>query len=143
MRTPSDAVPPTNLRQSCDPPYTGRTQRSRSTHYGDGFEAQAVRKEIGNFQYETSRGFQAVQQNFGSTIRLLELKGIVMSAIHYVKRRHRTVLPKLSRNAKRSFPLMIKYINTHYEVITPTFRFMTLLDENHRPLPLLDRQLLQ
>jgi hypothetical protein len=44
----------------------------------------------------------------------------------------------MSRNTKRSWALLIKYIQTHYDVIVPTFSRMSLCGKGKVQLPLLD-----
>jgi hypothetical protein len=120
-----------------------QTLDEHSRPYGGGSEARAVKEELGDFDPETSAALRVVREYFGSTIRLKELNGIVLSAKYYMKRRHNVELPNLSRNTKRSFALLIKYIETNYAQIVPVFPRLTLLDENKHPLPLIDRELVR
>ena len=102
--------------------------------YGEGYEAQAVRHELGNFNYLSSRGYHLVVSLFGDTIRLRELKAVVFTVIHYLQTKYRLNMPPLSRNAKRSFPLLIKYITENYEAMEPVFPLVSLCDKDKKPI---------
>ncbi|MDR2646343.1 MAG: hypothetical protein LBC04_04195 [Holosporaceae bacterium] len=105
--------------------------------YGHGPEAAAVKEELGDFDCPKSRALKALQHHFGSNLRLKELKGILLSIICFLSRKG-VILPKPSRNTKRSFPLMIKYIDEHYGEIAPIFPDITLLNADRQPIPFLD-----
>jgi hypothetical protein len=122
-------------------PADQRSRRGSHSAYGEGNEAKSVRDEIGDFDHEASQAYHAVHKCFGSTIRLKELRGIILTAVLYVKRRNGIELPKFSRNTNRSLPLMIKYIQCHAAELLPVFPMMTLMDEGRRPMPLIDRHL--
>ena len=89
-------------------------QRLEKPRYGEGVEAQAVAKELGDFNYETSPAFKAIQDYFGKDVRTKELKGIILTARFWLLKRKGIVLPELTRNEKRSLQLMVKYIERHY-----------------------------
>jgi hypothetical protein len=103
--------------------------------YGQGHEAQAVRSEIGEFDHRRSPALAAVQTHLGSEIQLKELKGIVFSIVYYLRAARGIELPPISRNGKRNFALLIKYIENHYKEIVPVFQKLQLLNENREPLP--------
>jgi hypothetical protein len=48
----------------------------------------------------------------------------------------------MSRNTKRSFPLLVKYIQTNYDIIIPVLPKMVLCDAHKQPIPLLDAAVL-
>jgi hypothetical protein len=106
--------------------------------YGFGYEARAVHDEIGAFDWYNSPAYHAIKQHFGETLRLKELKGLINAATFYLKEKQGKRLPDLSRNAKRNFPLLIKYVQANYEFIVPVLPKLSLCDSDRRPLPLLD-----
>jgi hypothetical protein len=106
--------------------------------YGSGFEAIAVRDEIDRFKYSNSAAYFAVKQQFGTTLRFTELKGLVYAAVLYIEKKQGIQLPKMSRNTKRNFPLLIKYVQTHYQLIIPVLPKLSLYDEDRISIPLLE-----
>ncbi|MDR1032003.1 MAG: hypothetical protein LBL30_02675 [Holosporales bacterium] len=112
--------------------------------YGQGIEAEGVRRELGDFDYQSSRAQQAIIKHFGSTVRLKELKAIVESIRYYLGKKYGIALPKPSRNAKRNMPLLVKYIDEHYDHVVTIFSHISLCDKDKRRIPLLDaRQYLE
>jgi hypothetical protein len=59
-----------------------------------------------------------------------ELKGIVTVVRAWWQVKDGTYLPQLSRNEKRSFALLVKYIDKHYDQIVPLFRHMVLIEDD-------------
>jgi hypothetical protein len=90
--------------------------------------------ELGDYDYKHARGWSAVMQAFGSTIRLRELKGIVYGVLSFLETRRGIRLPKMTRNTKRNMGLLIKYIDSHYDHIVPVFRETSLYDIDKRPI---------
>jgi hypothetical protein len=117
------------------PPFV---EKQRNVPYGHGQEAMMMRKELGDFDYLRSAAYSAIVAQFGSTLRLMELKGIICAIQVWWKLKHGTELPKLSRNTKRSFPLMVKYVNDHYNEITPVLPHVSVRNANNQQIPLLD-----
>ncbi|MDR0580587.1 MAG: hypothetical protein LBG04_00510 [Holosporaceae bacterium] len=106
--------------------------------YGTGYEAQTIKKELGDFIFKESAAYAAIVYNFGENLRLKELRYIIESARYFLRERGGIELPELSRNTKRSFPLLVKYINDNYNNIVPLFGSIILTDANRQPIPLLD-----
>jgi hypothetical protein len=106
--------------------------------YGSGWEAKTVHEELGDFAYSKSPAYGLVTECFGSTLRLKELKGIVYFAKDFLETHTGIKLPKISRNAKRSFPLLVKYIQANLDVMRPVLVRIEILDENRLSIPLLD-----
>jgi hypothetical protein len=104
--------------------------------YGSGWEAQTVNEEIGDFNYESSEAYAVLLRCYGSDLRLKELKAILSGVTACLKAKSSIVLPELSRNAKRSFKLMVKYIQTHYECIAPILPNLILCDIHKKAIPL-------
>lgn len=109
--------------------------------YGEGMEACAMKRELGTFDFESCPAWSAITYYFGRTLRLRELKGIVLSIIHHVSESG-TTLPRLSRNSKRSLGLLVKYINDHYSIFVPLLRSVTLCDEDWHPISFRDAGIL-
>jgi hypothetical protein len=106
--------------------------------YGFGAEARSVNHEIGDFDYGTCRAFLTFVRAFGGNVRLKEVKGIMYSAIAFLRDHRGVNLPRPTRNTKRSLPLLFKYMEDHHDDIAPLFRLMTLCDQNKQPLLLTD-----
>jgi hypothetical protein len=117
-------------------PAPDRNQRSKG--YGLGYEAYAVREELGGFDFESCPAWRSITDYFGTNIRLRELKGIIYALTRYIKNQSGLAIPGPSRNAKRNLPLLVKYINDHYSVFVPLFPSVTLCDNNKMPIPFLD-----
>jgi hypothetical protein len=97
-----------------------------------------VREELGDFRYEMSAANASIVRFFGRTLRLNELKGIFGAISYWLRQREGIQLPKPSRNAKRNYSLLVKYIERHYDVIVPMFSKVELCDAERNPIPLLD-----
>jgi hypothetical protein len=106
--------------------------------YGQGYEANVVRKGLNGFDFQSSPAWRAVTDHFGTNTRLRELKGIVFALIAHIENQSKITLPALSRNEKRNLPLLVKYIDSHFSVLVPLFRCVTLCDENQEVIPFLD-----
>jgi hypothetical protein len=113
-------------------------ERQRKVPYGHGHEAMVMKEELGDFDYLRSAAYGAIVAQFGITLRLMELKGIIYAIQMWWKLRHGTELPKLSRNTKRSFALLVKYVNDHYNEITPVFPHVSIRNADNQQIPLLD-----
>jgi hypothetical protein len=106
---------------------------SRRARYGDGSEAMAVRRELGNFDPDNSRASAAIRDSFGQ-LKIRELKAVVRVVQDVLARRHGISLPPLTRNTKRSHQLLVKYVDEHYDRIVPVFQMITLLNEDRLPI---------
>jgi hypothetical protein len=142
----TDAVDPTQpivlgqrVFMSHPPPPGSRAGRARpKVPYGQGSEAFAVCEELDDFDYLHCPAWSAIVETFGAAMRLRELKGFVDAIRTFLQVRSGIELPKLSRNAKRNLGLLVKYINEHYNEIVPVFPYVTLLDGDAQPIPVLD-----
>ncbi|MDR1366061.1 MAG: hypothetical protein LBJ03_03150 [Holosporales bacterium] len=110
---------------------------SARKQYGQGADADSMRREIDGFDCKDSPAYRLVQRHFGDNLRCKELKAI-LEAIQLYLAQHGTQLPSLSRNTKRSFVLMIKYMQCHLDVIEPILPLIILCDANKQEIPFLD-----
>jgi hypothetical protein len=99
-------------------------------------EADATRAELGDFDFKSSPAHKVLVAQFGPRVRLIELKNIILLAVTYLSLKYGKVLPKMSRNTKRSLQLMIKYINANYDDLVPVLRKMTLCDSEKQAMDL-------
>jgi hypothetical protein len=107
-------------------------------HFGSSWVEQTIPAELGDFDYSTSVAYNQIRTLFGSTIRLCELKYVVYFVSQFLERDAGVKLPRLSKNAKRSFPLLVKYIQTNFGLMLPVLAKIQILDENCREIRLLD-----
>ena len=91
---------------------------------GLGPDAQSVAQDIGDFDYSTCPQWLYLQAKFSTGIRFRELKSIA-NIIQITLQ-----LPPLSRNQKRSFPLLIKWFCTNWDKIQPILDYISLYDDN-------------
>ena len=103
--------------------------------YGAGKEALKLKKKLGDFDFYHSRAYKAVVNNFGKSVRLNELLVIINSIRQHIIIKHQEI-PSPNRNEKRNVPLLIKYIETNYDLIVPYFSFAKLCDKDGKPIPL-------
>jgi hypothetical protein len=115
-----------------DPP-PDDTQPSRRRRSSSGEEATAVHVALGNFDYQRSCAFFALQKHFGR-VYLKELKGILMLVIWYWKTSRGVALPP-----RRNFRLMIKYMDINYHYFVPILPHLTFADGNKEPILLADQ----
>lgn len=102
---------------------------SDSKKYGAGKEATMVRDEIGDFDITSSKAMTILKTKFGNSLRTTELKGIIYSITDYLEQK-KVYLPKLTRNAKRSFLLLVKYVDDNFEIFKDILPHVTLCDED-------------
>ncbi len=98
-------------------------------------EAQNVKNRLGSFDFRKSVAHKRLQQNFGRDLSMKELIDIINALSAYLNTKG-IVLPKLDRFEKRSYPLLIKYIEDNSNVIFPHLPNIKLCDENYNPLSL-------
>ncbi len=111
-------------------------QKSKKAIYGKGKEANNVKEKLGDFDFYHSKAYETVINNFGRSVRLCELLGIIDSIRQYAFIKSCQTIPVSNRDEKRSFPLLIKYIETNYDLIVPYFHFVKLCDSNGKPIAL-------
>lgn len=145
-------LPQINLKQSlmnyiippCAPPFPicsssnincDSLDKNRKEMYGHGSEAKNISEKLGNFQIDNSFAYHFIKTKFGRSLRFNELIGIVKSIQAYCSQKG-IVLPPITRNEKRSFQLLIKYVDDHFEILRPILEKVTLCDESFNPIPL-------
>jgi hypothetical protein len=106
----------------------------RRCRYGKGLEARAIKQEIGNFEIHTSHGYFLITRLFTEKILVTDLRNVVEAARTLLHYRRQIDLPPLSRNAKRSKALLVKYVDTHLNELAPVLSQMVLQDADHQPL---------
>lgn len=102
--------------------------------YGDGKEANMIRDELGDFDLISSEAMKLIKDNFGESLRINELKGIINAIREHLSKKGIT-LPKLSRNANRSFQLCVKYVQDNLEFMKDVIPLITLYDQEGEPIP--------
>ncbi|OHT14367.1 hypothetical protein TRFO_15288 [Tritrichomonas foetus] len=105
--------------------------------YGHGKEAMTIRDELKGFNPSTSQAMMLVKQNFGTSVRLSEIKALLNSIIEHLKPK-KIYLPKLTRNENRSYPLCIKYIQDHIEILEPYLKMAKFCTERKTVIPVHD-----
>lgn len=111
-------------------------KKSKKLIYGKGSESIAIKKELGDFDAFSSESFKYIIKKYGRSIRFTELLGIINSIQIYLQYKNDATLPQLSRNEKRSFPLLIKYIEGNKEIIFPYLQFISLCDSSFQKIDL-------
>lgn len=109
-------------------------KRRHKRKYGTGVEAKAIEEELGDFDVNNSRAYKEVVKNYGSSVRMNELLGIINSLDTYFQIKGMQTLPKLTRNEKRSFQLLIKYVDRNFEIIQPLLGHVHLCNSKFEPI---------
>ncbi|OHT08015.1 hypothetical protein TRFO_23639 [Tritrichomonas foetus] len=95
--------------------------------YGKGSEARLIKEQLNGFEARTSEAYKIIVRLFGGSVRITELLG-VLNSIRFLLTSRGQVLPPISRNERRSFSLLIKYVQTHLEQLKPLLECTTLCD---------------
>lgn len=103
---------------------------NRKCSYGQGVDALSMHKEIGTFNPVNSAAYITLIHYFGTTIKLRELKGIIMSLVTHLEKRHNIKLMPMSRNTKRSYTLLIKYFQDNIHFLAPLLPLIRLYNSN-------------
>lgn len=111
-------------------------KKSKKNIYGKGPEANNIKEKLGNFDAYHSRAYETVINNFGRSVRLNELLGIIASIRQYAFIKNHQGIQAPNRDEKRSFLLLIKYIETNYDLIVPYFSLVKLRDKDGKPISL-------
>lgn len=109
---------------------------NRKEIYGKGNEAKMIKEEIGDFDVYKSTAYKQVTQHFGKSVRLSEILGIINTIQIILQTKKNIPLQRISRNEKRSFPLLMKYIERNGEFIYPFFQHMSLCNSSFQKIPL-------
>lgn len=111
-------------------------KKDRKEIYGKGNEAQTIKNEIGDFDAYKSSTYIQIIGLFGKSVRFTELLGIINSLQIYLSLKKNIHLPQTTRNEKRSFPLLIKYIERNSDFILPYLKYFSLCDSSFHKIPL-------
>lgn len=103
--------------------------------YGEGKEAAMIRDEMGGFDPMSSEAMQFLKINFGNSLRLSELKGIINAVREYFSSKG-VFLPKLSRNANRNYQLCVKYVQDNFELMKRIIPYVRLCDGQGNIIPI-------
>lgn len=107
----------------------------RKEKYGKGEEAKIIKEELGDFNVSESKAYKEIYKKFGRSIRFSELLGILNSINIYLQIKKNISLPHISRNEKRSYPLLIKYIERNGEMIFPYLQYISLCNSSFQKIP--------
>ena len=111
-------------------------KKNKKEIYGQGNEAKMIREELGNFDVYESEAYKRIIKQFGRSIRFSELLGIINTIKIYLENKTNKVLPPIKRNEKRSFLLLIKYIQQNNELIFPYLQYISLCNSSFQKIPL-------
>jgi hypothetical protein len=107
-------------------------------HYGSRWVELTTQEELGDFEYSASAAYKQICTLFGVTIQPLELKNVVCFVSQFLEMNAGVKLPPLSKNAKRDFPLLVKYVQTNLDVMLPVLVKVQFVDEHRKKIILLD-----
>lgn len=111
-------------------------KKNKKEAYGKGHEAKAIKDELGDFNMFETESYKTIIKQFGKSIRYNELLGIINSINIYIQLKKNCCLPKVTRNEKRSFPLLIKYIENNRELIIPYLQYIYLCNSSFQKISL-------
>jgi hypothetical protein len=89
-----------------------------------GKEKTHIGEILRTFDFESCDAWEAITHKFSTGIRHRELCSIALVIVRYFGVR------KISRDARRSFPVLIKWFQDNWSEIEPLLSIMNLLDEN-------------
>lgn len=110
--------------------------KKRKQIYGKGIEAKVIKDELGDFDCSQSIAYRQIIDQFGKSVRFSELLGILNSIQMVLQIKKNIALPQISRNEKRSFPLLIKYIERNKELILPYLQYVSLCNSYFQKIQL-------
>ena len=105
--------------------------RKQRTPYGHGIEAKRISSQIGTFNYQKSRAYELVTRYFGQALRAFELRGLINAITMHCQQQGRPLEP-LSRSYRRSYVLMLKYIEENFDVFKTILPNVQLRDSGNR-----------
>lgn len=112
------------------------TNQNRKEIYGKGNEAKIIKEKLGDFDVCKSNAYKNVISHFGRSVRLSELLAVLGSIDILLQIKRNISLPKITRDEKRSFPLLIKYIERNSELVLPHLPYISLCDSHFRKISL-------
>jgi hypothetical protein len=91
-------------------------------------EGQHIAQVLQNFNYETSDAWAFLTHHFSSGVRHRELNSIALITSKTFN------IPRVTRDAQRSYPMLIKWFQDNWGAIEPILPLVSLRDENDRPI---------
>lgn len=93
-------------------------KRSRKGIYGKGYEAEKIKRKLGDFDAEHSWAFKELKAFYGAKPRFKNVKELLQLMREDLVTEGIS-LPPLDRDEERSFPLTIEYVERYYNIIVP------------------------
>jgi hypothetical protein len=97
---------------------------------GQGREALAVSRNLGDFEYTVCPAWGAIVDRFGSMIKIGELRSLAVAMQEVFP----TQLPKLSRTSSRRLSLIVKWFNDHWIFCSQVLPYFSFTDDHSRPM---------
>lgn len=91
-------------------------------------DSPKTKDDLVDSQIQNLQVWITLQSYFSSGVRLAELRSIAKFLQFYLN------LPIISRNASRSFNLLIKWFENNWKKILPFLPYISLYDDNLRPI---------
>jgi hypothetical protein len=95
--------------------------------YGKGREAQIMQPLTAGFSYRLSPCTALIHQHFGE-IPLRALLPILHKIISHCNLLRPNTLPELTRTEKRSLPLVLAYIDRHYNIVAHELQYAQIVE---------------
>jgi hypothetical protein len=89
-----------------------------------GREGQRIAVILRSFNYEDSLARQSIREKFSTGIGHRELCSVAILISQFFG------VSKIPRDARRSFPVLIKWFDDHWAMIEPIWSCVSLLDES-------------
>jgi hypothetical protein len=96
------------------------TRRSRS-----GKESRHIAQMLKGFDYTTCEAWSGLTQHFSSGIRHRELISIAFLITEWFH------VPKIPRDARRSYPMLVKWFQDHWTTIQPMLPLISIRDDEN------------
>ena len=100
--------------------------------YGSGMDAKRFKERLFDFDIAKSQAAKFIFERFGKT-RIEELVAMINLAIDVLMDSELSIRA-LTRDEKRNWPLLVKYVEDHFAVLRPILKKIELTDENGKPV---------
>lgn len=91
--------------------------------YGTGYEANSVKRELGSFDAKSSEAYKELTNRFSKDVTLDALKQVA----NILRQRKCDKLPPITRNAKRSLSLLIKWYQDNWNEIRNDLQYINII----------------